>query len=164
MKEKEFRLLIEKGWLVIPDISPDYLPSKEDKSLRAALKVELARNFGICLLSEERITAEYVIQFFEEVKKEGKRITQPYFPFGILPVDAVEPEDLVRKIDKNASPITKSELKRKIIGTKNPDLLELGWLGGVLEEGHNKVLIKFLSSFLVKGKIKAGRNHRRESL
>ena len=86
MNEIDFRILTEEKLLIVPDQTEGMMVTPIDQTLRAALKVELARNFGIWLRNDVGVTAEFVMDFFRWLKDRGKLMTQPYFP-SLLPVD-----------------------------------------------------------------------------
>jgi len=135
-----------------------------DQKLRAALKVELARNFGILLKDDMGVTAEFVMDFFRWLKDRGKLMTQPYFP-SLLPVDraGVDAADLMNKSGKIVSTVTRQHFMKTITSNKRPDGLELLWLEKEMEHdsGPTKVLAGFLARHLVGKKIKASRRERR---
>ena len=163
MNEIDFRILKEKGWLLVPDLTEGMMVTPIDQTLRAALKVELARNFRIWLRNDMGVTAELVMDFFRGLKDSGKLITQPYFP-SLLPVsqEGVDAADLLDKSRKIAQTMTRSNFKRRVMENKRPDSLELSWLEQELGECPTKLLAGFLSKVLNGRKIKAGRKERRQ--
>ena len=164
MNEIDFKVLTEKKLLIVPDQAEGMMVAPIDQTLRAALKVELARNFGIWLKNDTGITAEFVMDFFRWLKDRGKLMTQPYFP-GLLPVDqaGVEATDLINRSIKIVYTITRSCYLKTIMEEKRPDSLELSWLEREMKDdnGHTKVLAGFLARHLVGKKIKASRRERR---
>ena len=165
MNEIDFKVLIEKKLLIVPDQTEGMMVTPIDQTLRAALKVELARNFGIWLKNDMGVTAEFVKDFFRWLKDRGKLMTQPYFP-DLLPVyqAGVDVADLLDKSGKIAQTMTRSSFKKRVMENKKPDSLELSWLEKEMEHdsGPTKVLAGFLARHLVGKKIKATRKDRRE--
>ena len=166
MNEIDFKVLTEKGLLIVPDyIGGGMMVTPIDQTLRAALKVELARNFGIWLKNDVGVTAEFVMDFFRWLKDRGKLITQPYFP-GLLPVDqaGVDAADLMNRSGKIVSTMPRKCFMEGVMENRRPDSLELSWLEREMENdnGPTKVLAGFLSKHLVGKKIKATRKDRRE--
>ena len=164
MNELDFKVLTEKRLLIVPDQTEGMMVTPIDQTLRAALKVELARNFGIWLKNDMGVTAEFVMDFFRWLKDRGKLMTQPYFP-GLLPVDqaGVDAADLMNKSGKIVSTVTRQHFMGTITSNKRPDGLELLWLEKEMEHdsGPTKVLAGFLARHLVGKKIKASRRERR---
>ena len=164
MNEIDFKVLIEKRLLIVPDYTEGMMVTPIDQTLRAALKVELARNFGIWLKNDMGVTAEFVMDFFRWLKDRGKLMTQPYFP-GLLPVDqaGVDAADLMNRSGKIVSTVTRQHFMGTITSNKRPDGLELLWLEKEMEHesGPTKVLAGFLARHLVGKKIKASRRERR---
>ena len=164
MNELDLKVLTEKKLLIVPDQTEGMMVTSIDQTLRAALKVELARNFGIWLKNDTGVMAEFVMDFFRWLKDRGKLMTQPYFP-GLLPVDqaGVETADLINRSVKIVYTITRSCYLKTIMGDRRPDSLELLWLEKEMEHnsGPTKVLAGFLAQHLVGKKIKASRRDRR---
>ena len=164
MNEIDFKVLTEKKLLIVPDQTEGMMVTPIDQTLRAALKVELARNFGIWLKNDMGVTAEFVMDFFRWLKDHEKLMTQPYFP-GLLPVDqaGVETTDLINRSIKIVNTITRSCYLRTIMGEKRPDSLEFSWLEREMKDdnGPTKVLAGFLAKHLEGKKIKATRKERR---
>ena len=163
MNEIDFRILKEKGWLLVPDLTEGMMVTPIDQTLRVALKVELARNFRIWLRNDTGVTAEFVMDFFRGLKDSGKLMTQPYFP-SLLPVsqEGVDAADLLDESGEIAQTMTRSNFKKRVMENKRPDSLELSWLEQELGECPTKILAGFLSKSLICGKIKAGREDRRQ--
>lgn len=164
MNELDFKILIEKRLLIVPNQTEGMMVTPIDQALRAALKVELARNFGIWLKNDMGVTAEFVMDFFRWLKDRGKLMTQPYFP-SLLPVDqaGVDAADLMNRSGKIVSTTTRQHFMETIMSNKRPDGLELLWLEKEMEHdsGPTKVLAGFLARHLVGKKIKASRRERR---
>lgn len=165
MNEIDFKVLTEKKLLIVPDQTEGMMVTPIDQTLRAALKVELARNFGIWLKNDMGVTAEFVMDFFRWLKDRGKLMTQPYFP-SLLPVDqaGVDAANLVNRPDKIVYTMPRKCFMKGIMGNRRPNSLELSWLEGEMENdnGPTKVLAGFLAKHLVGKKIKAIRKDRRE--
>ena len=164
MNEIDFKVLTEKKLLIVPDFPGGMTVTPIDQTLRAALKVELARNFGIWLKNDTGVTAKFVMDFFRWLKDRGKLMTQPYFP-SLLPVsqEGVDAADLLDKSGKIAQTMTRSSFKKRVMENKRPDSLELSWLEQELEEWcPTKLLAGFLAKHLKGKKIKATRKERRE--
>ena len=163
MNELDFKVLTEKRLLIVPDQTEGMMVTPIDQTLRAALKVELARNFGIWLKNDMGVTAEFVMDFFRWLKDRGKLMTQPYFP-GLLPVDqaGVEATDLINRSIKIVYTITRSCYLKTIMEERRPNSLELSWLEREMEDdnGPTKVLAGFLAKHLEGKKIKATRKER----
>ena len=164
MNEIDFKILTGKKLLIVPDQTEGMVVTPIDQTLRAALKVELARNFGIWLKNDMGVTAEFVMDFFRWLKDRGKLMTQPYFP-GLLPVDqaGVDAADLMNRSGKIVSTVTRRHFMGTITSNKRPDELELLWLEKEMEydSGPTKVLAGFLARHLVGKKIRASRRERR---
>lgn len=164
MNEIDFKVLTEKKLLIVPDQTEGMMITPIDQTLRAALKVELARNFGIWLKDDMGVTAEFVMDFFRWLKDHGKLMTQPYFP-SLLPVDqaGVDVVDLMNRSGKIVSTMPRKCFMETIMGNKRPDTLELSWLEREMEDdnGPTKVLAGFLAKHLEGKKIKATRKERR---
>ena len=162
MNDLDFKVLREKDLLLIPDQTEGVMANQ---SQILALKVELARNFGILLKYSVGITEEFVLDFFMWLKERGKLITQPYFP-SLLPLDqdGVNIEDLTNKPKRTVITIPRSCFAKRIMENRRPDSLELSWLEKEMEtsEGPTKLLSGFLVKHLVGKKIKAGRKDRRQ--
>jgi hypothetical protein len=122
MNELDFKVLTEKKLLIVPDQTEGMMVTPIDQTLRAALKVELARNFGIWLKNDMGVTAEFVMDFFRWLKDRGKLMTQPYFP-GLLPVDqaGVDAADLMNRSGKIVSTVTRQHFMGTITSNKRPD-------------------------------------------
>lgn len=163
MNEIDFKILTEKKLLIVPDFLEGIMVTPIDQALRAALKVELARNFRIWLKNDMGVTAEFVMDFFRGLKDSGKLMTQPYFP-SLLPVsqEGVDAADLLGKSGKIAQTMTRSSFKKRVMENKRPDSLELSWLEQELGECPTKLLAGFLAKVLNGRKIKAGRKERRQ--
>ena len=157
MNELDYKIFKEKGILIVPE------SGVSSERLTMALKVELARNFGVYLnMESEEISDEFVMEFFWWLFERGKLKSQPCFP-NILPVNGngVDVGDLLNR----PSPITaipRTSYIAKILSSKNPDQLELEWISGELSDCPTKLLTKFLSVFLKKGKIRAERVERKK--
>ena len=163
MNELDFKVLTEKRLLIVPDQTEGMMVTPIDQTLRAALKVELARNFGIWLKNDMGVTAEFVMDFFRWLKDRGKLRTQPYFP-GLLPVDqaGVEATDLINRSIKIVYTITRSCYLKTIMEERRPNSIQLSWLEREMEDdnGPTKVLAGFLAKHLEGKKIKAIRKER----
>jgi len=155
MNELDYKIFKEKGILIVPG------SGVSSEKLTMALKVELARNFGVCLKDSDEISDEFVMEFFWRLSKREELKSQPYFPI-ILPVnrDGVDVGDLLNR-PSTAIVISRASYISSILSSKNPDQLELEWISGEIYDGPTKLLTKFLSVFLKKGKIRAGRVERK---
>jgi hypothetical protein len=158
MNELDYKIFKEKGILIVPE------SGVSSERLTMALKVELARNFGVYLKDSDEISDEFVMEFFWWLFEKGELKSQPYFP-NILPVnrDGVDVEDLLN-LPSTAIVISRASYIPSILSSKNPDQLELEWISRELSDGPIKLLTKFLSVFLKNGKISAGRVERKRCM
>ncbi len=165
MNELDFKVLTEKRLLIVPDYTEGMMVTPIDQTLQAALKVELARNFGIWLKNDMGVTAEFVMDFFRWLKDRGKLMTQPYFP-DLLPVNqaGVDAADLINNSGKIVSTTTRKFFMKKAMENRIPDSIELGWLEREMENNNGpiKILAGFLAKHLKGKKIKATRKERRK--
>lgn len=162
MNKIEFKLLTEKGYLIIPNSSES---TPRDEIMANLLCIELARGYNIILTTKRdlsKITEGVVIQIFDWLKKEGLLKTQPFYPDRILPASPKSIKDLLNKNKKafSCKVRTQSNFMTEIINNKHPEELELFWISEVLE-GSNSLLFKFLSKHLVRGRINAKRSDRK---
>ena len=148
----------------MPDPSEGMMVTQDDQTLRDALRIELARNFGFWLKNDSEVTSKFVMDFFKWLKDRGELKTQPYFP-NLLPVnqEGVDVRSLLRKTGKVVTTLSQSAYLKMIMTNRRPDSLELLWLeNNTIYKEPNRTLAGFLSKYMKGGRIKAGREERRE--
>jgi len=153
MNELDYKIFKKRRILIVPE------SGVSSEGLITALRVELARNFGVYLKESDEISDEFVMEFFWWLFEEGELKSQPYFP-NILPVNRDGVCVDVFNCSSTAIVISRASYISFILNLKNPDQLELEWISRELSDGPTKLLTKFLSIFLKNGKIRAGRVER----